>query len=66
MKYHNKPPIITITEDDVELVADKVQDRSKNVVRTIEAQREEIMAKLVEFHENIQRLHIPIVHQFTI
>jgi hypothetical protein len=32
MKYHKKPPVITITEDDVELVADKVQDRGEDVV----------------------------------
>jgi hypothetical protein len=36
MKYHKKPPVITITEDDVELVADKVQDRGEDVVHTAE------------------------------
>jgi hypothetical protein len=29
MKYHKKPPVITITKDDVELVAEKVQDMGK-------------------------------------
>jgi hypothetical protein len=37
MKYHKKHPIITITEDDAELVEDKVQDRGDDVVRTTEA-----------------------------
>jgi hypothetical protein len=65
MKYHKKPPVITITEDDVELVADKVQDRGEDVVCTTEVQREEIMAKLVEVHDTLQRLQIPTVQQFT-
>jgi hypothetical protein len=56
MKYHKNPPIITVTEDDVELVADKVQDKGEDLVRTIESQREEIMAKLVEVHDTLQRL----------
>jgi hypothetical protein len=34
MKYHKKPPVITITEDDVELVADKFQDKEEDVVLT--------------------------------
>jgi hypothetical protein len=59
MKYHKKPPILTITEDDVELVADKVQD----TFLTTEEQREEIMANLMEFNDTLQRIHIPIVQQ---
>jgi NACalpha-BTF3-like transcription factor len=55
-KYETEDPDITLTWDDVELVANKVQDRSEEVVRTVEAQREEIMAKLLEVHENIQQL----------
>jgi hypothetical protein len=29
MKYTKKCPVITLTEDDVEFVVDKVQDRGK-------------------------------------
>jgi hypothetical protein len=32
MKYHKNPPTITTTEDDADLVADKVQDREEDVV----------------------------------
>jgi gamma-glutamyl phosphate reductase len=63
MKYHKKPPVITITEDDVKLVADKVQDIGEYVVRVVEAQREEIMDKLVEVHDTLQRLQIPTTQQ---
>jgi hypothetical protein len=53
MKYHKKPPVITITEDDAELVADKFQDRGEDVVHVVEAQREEIMAKFMEVHDTL-------------
>jgi hypothetical protein len=65
MKYHKNPPTITITEDDVELVADKVQDRGEDVVRATEAQREEIMEKLVEVHDILQRLQLNTMHHPT-
>jgi hypothetical protein len=39
MKFHKNPPMITITEDDVELVAHKVQDRGEDVVRATKKQR---------------------------
>jgi hypothetical protein len=48
MKYIRSLHVITLTEDDAELVVDKVQDRGEDVVRATEAQREEIMVKLVE------------------
>jgi hypothetical protein len=62
MKYHKNPPMITITEDDVELVANKVQDRGEDVVCATEVQREEIMEKLVEVHDILQRLQLNTVH----
>jgi hypothetical protein len=34
MKYTKEGPIITLTEDDVEFVVDKVQDRGEYVVCT--------------------------------
>jgi hypothetical protein len=55
-KYDTEDPDITLTWDDAELVADKVQDRSEEAVKTTEAQREQIMAKLIEVHVNIQQL----------
>jgi hypothetical protein len=65
MKYHKKPPVITITEDDAELVEYKVQDRGEDVVCITEAQMEEIISKMVEFHDTLQRLQIPTMKQFT-
>jgi hypothetical protein len=58
-------PVITLTEDDVELVMDKVQDRGEEVVCIAEAQREEIMAKLIEVHETLQQLWSQAVPQAT-
>jgi nitrogen regulatory protein PII-like uncharacterized protein len=57
-KYETEELDITLTEDDVELVVDKVQDRGEKVVRIVEVQEEEIMENLLEIHENIQQLQI--------
>jgi recombinational DNA repair ATPase RecF len=65
MKYHKNPPTITITKDDVELVAEKLQDRGEDVVRATKAQREEIMEKLVEVHDILQRLQLNTMHHPT-
>jgi hypothetical protein len=54
MKYTKEDPVITLTEDDVEFMEDKVQDRGEEVVHAAESQREEIMDKLIEFCENLQ------------
>jgi hypothetical protein len=40
-------PVITLTEDDVELVVEKVQDTGEEVDCIVVAQREYIMAKLI-------------------
>jgi hypothetical protein len=37
-KYVTEDPVITLTEDDAELVTDKVQDRGEEVVCIAEAQ----------------------------
>jgi hypothetical protein len=58
MNYHKNPPILTITEDDVEFIVDKFQYRGEDVVHATDAQREEIMEKLVELHDILHRLHI--------
>jgi hypothetical protein len=65
MKYHKNPPVVTLTEDNVEIVADKVQDRGEDVVHATKAQREDIMEKLLDFHDTLQKIHIFTVHQDT-
>jgi hypothetical protein len=37
MKYHKNPPVLTIIEDDVEFVVDKVHDRGENELLATEA-----------------------------
>jgi hypothetical protein len=64
-KYVTKDPVITLTEDDVELVTYKVQDRGEEVVCIEKAQREEIMAKIIEFHKTLQQISIQAVPQAT-
>jgi hypothetical protein len=64
-EIHHKDPVITLTEDDAELVTDKVQDRGEEVVCIAEAQREEIMAKLIEVHETLQQVRSQAVPQAT-
>jgi hypothetical protein len=64
-KYTMEDPVITLTEDDVEFITDKVQDRGEEVVHVAEAQREEIMAKLIEVHETLQQLQSQAVPQAT-
>jgi hypothetical protein len=51
MKAQKNPIQLTITEDDTELVADKVQDRGEDTLYVTESQREEIMKKLMEGKE---------------
>jgi hypothetical protein len=65
MKYTKEGPIITLTEDDAEFMVNKVQDRVRNVVHGEKSQREEIMSKLIEVHENIQELQIHTVSHAT-
>ena len=47
---------ITLAWNDAELVADKVQDKSEEVVRIAVAQGEDIMSNILEVHDNIQQL----------
>jgi nucleoside-triphosphatase THEP1 len=49
-------PIITLIENDVEFIMDKVQDMGEEVVHITEEKREEIMANIIEVHETIQQL----------
>jgi hypothetical protein len=61
MKYTKEDLVITLIKDDVEFIANKVQNRGEEVVHDVEAQREYIMAKLIEVHETLQKLHIHVV-----
>jgi hypothetical protein len=54
--YEIEDPDITLTWHDADLVMEKVQDKSEEVVRVTEAHREEIMAKILQVHENIHQL----------
>ena len=65
MKYQKNPPVLTIIEDDVDFIANKVQDIGENGVLAAKAQREEIMEKLVEVHEILHSLQISTVHHPT-
>jgi hypothetical protein len=47
---------ITLTWYYEELVVDKVQDRSEEVVKIAVVKREKIMANLLEVYDNIQQL----------
>jgi hypothetical protein len=65
MKYHKNPPTITIKEDNVNMVAEKVQGRGEDLVCATKVQREEIMEKLVEVHDILQRLQLNTTHHPT-
>jgi hypothetical protein len=56
IKYTTKYPTITLTKDDAKFVVDKIQGRGEEVVCIVEAQREDIMDKLIEVHETLQQL----------
>jgi len=51
MKYHKNLPTITIIEDNAKFFIDNVQYRGEDAVCTAEAQREEIIERLVEVHD---------------
>jgi hypothetical protein len=63
MKVQKKTPQLTITEDDVELVANKVQDRGEEALYVTESQREELMKKLMEVKEVLESLQINVAQQ---
>jgi hypothetical protein len=65
IKYTKKYPTITLTKDDAKFVADKIQDRGEEVVRIVEAQKEDIMDKLTEVHETLQQLQTQEVPHAT-
>jgi tetrahydromethanopterin S-methyltransferase subunit G len=63
MKAQKKAPELTITEDDAELVEDKVQDQGEEALYVTESQREEIMKKLMEVKETLESLQINVMQQ---
>jgi len=65
MKYPKNPPVVTITGDDEEFIADKVQDRGENTILVEKVQREEINEKLVEVHDILHRFQVNTVHHPT-
>jgi hypothetical protein len=60
MKAQRKAPQLTITEDDTELVAEKVQDQGEEALYVAESQREELMKKLIEVKEVLESLQINV------
>ena len=62
MKAQNKSIELTITEDDTELVVDKVKYWVEEELYVAEYQREEIM----EVKEVPERLHLIVTHQRSI
>jgi hypothetical protein len=56
MKDTKEDPFITLTEDDVEFMVEKAQDRGEEVVYVVEAHREDVISKLIESHETLQKL----------
>jgi hypothetical protein len=63
MRVHKETPQLTITEDDAELVADKVQDRGEEALYVVESQREELMKNLMEVKEVLEILQINVAQQ---
>jgi hypothetical protein len=63
MKAHKEIPQLTLTEDDAELIAEKVQDRMEESWYDVEKQREEIVNKLIEFKYALEHLHLTTTQQ---
>jgi nucleoside-triphosphatase THEP1 len=63
MKAQKNPIELTITEDDTELVVDKVQDQGEEALYVTESQREELMKKIMEVKEVLESLQLNVTHQ---
>jgi hypothetical protein len=63
MKAHKDVPEFTITEDDAEMVEEKVQDHVAESWDDAEKQREEIIKKLSEVKETLVQLQLSTVQQ---
>jgi ParB-like chromosome segregation protein Spo0J len=63
MKVHKSVPELTLTEDDVELVVEKVQDHTAESWDDVEKQREEIIKKLTEVKETLAQLQLDATQQ---
>jgi hypothetical protein len=58
MKVHKGVPELTLTEDDAELVAEKVQDHATEAWDDAEKKREEIIKKLTEVKDTLEQLQL--------
>jgi hypothetical protein len=63
MKEQKNPIQLTITEDDPDLVEDKVKDQGEEVLYVADSQREEIMKKLMEVKETLESLQINVMQE---
>jgi hypothetical protein len=63
MKTHKEIPQLALTEDNADLVEEKVQDRIAEAMYDVEKQREEIVKKLKEVKYALDQLQITIVQQ---
>jgi hypothetical protein len=63
MKVHKEVPQLTLTEDDAELVAEKLQDHMTEAWYDVENQREEIVKKLTEVKDALDKLKLTTVQQ---
>ena len=63
MKAHKGVLELKITEDDAQLVTEKVQDRTTKVWYDVEKQREEIVKKLTEVKDALEQLQLTTTQQ---
>jgi hypothetical protein len=63
MKVHKEVPQLTLTEDDAELVVEKVQDHTTEAWYDVEKKREEIVKKLTEVKDALEQLQLTTVQQ---
>jgi len=63
MKTHKEIPQLALTEDDADLVEEKVQDCIAEAMYDVEKQREEIVKKLKEVKYALDQLQITTVQQ---
>jgi hypothetical protein len=63
MRAQRKAPQLTITEDDAELVEEKVHDQGEEELYVVESQREELMKKKIDIKEILESLQINVAQQ---
>jgi hypothetical protein len=63
MKAHKEVPQLTLTEDDAELVIEKVQYHTMEAWYDVEKQREDIGKKLIEVKDALEQLQLTTTQQ---